>query len=178
MVELPVVPVPTSERGKNPCECKCDESCQNPSNHCICIRTYVADLFVIKEELARYEAGDIADIENILAGEKKVHRHRRLFRTEDTRQTENETVTSDERDHQASEKFSLQQEVKNMIDTKVGVDAGVTATLKYGEAITVTPHANVTANFSKSTAESTARSYAKEIVDRSVTKILLPGDAM
>jgi len=37
--------------------------------------------------------------------------------------------------------------------------------------VTITPHANVTANYSKSTAEKTARSYAKEIVDRSVTKI-------
>src|SRR4029453_10628913 len=57
------------------------------------------------------------------------------------------------------------------IESKVGVDAGVTATLKYGEAITVTPHANVTADFSKSEARSLARSYAKDIVDRAVTKI-------
>jgi hypothetical protein len=47
----------------------------------------------------------------------------------------------------------------------------VTATLKYGESVTVTPHANVTANFAKSQSESLARSYAKEIVDRSVSKI-------
>src|SRR5216684_431620 len=171
MIALPAAPVAVDLRGKNPCKCKCDESCQSPSSHCICLNTYIADLFVIKEELARYEAGDIADIENILAGEKKVHRYRNLIRTEDTTETEQETVTSDERDHQADEKFSLQNEVKNTIDSKVGVDAGVTATFKYGEAITVTPHANVTANFSKTEAESIARSYAKEIVDRSVTKI-------
>ena len=101
----------------------------------------------------------------------KVRRHRNLYRTEETSETEEETITSEERDHQVSEKFSLQEEVKTTIDSKVGVDAGVTATLKYGEAITVTPHANVTADFSKSQAESLARSYAKEIVDRSVTKL-------
>ena len=101
----------------------------------------------------------------------KVRRHRNLYRSEETSETENETISSEERDHQASEKFSLQEEVKTTIDSKVGVDAGVTATLKYGEAITVTPHANVTADFSKSQAENIAHSYAKEIVDRSVTKI-------
>ena len=170
-VELPRIPAVSEGRGENPCECKCDESCQRPSGHCICINTYIADLFIIKEELARYEEGDIADIENILAGEMKVRRHRNLYRTEETSETEQETISSEERDHQVSEKFSLQEEVKTTIDSKVGVDAGVTATLKYGEAVTVTPHANVTANFSKSQAENLARSYAKEIVDRSVTKI-------
>src|SRR5690606_32705863 len=90
-------------RDKNPCQCNCDESCQKPSFHCICINTYVADLFVIKEELTRYEAGDIADIENILAGELKVRRHRNLYRTEDTTEAENETIASEERDHQVSE---------------------------------------------------------------------------
>ena len=156
---------------RNPCECKCDESCHSPDFHCLCIKPYIGDLFVIKEELARYEEGDIADIENILAGEMKVRRHRSLHRTEETAETENETITNEERDHQATEKLSLQSEVKKTIDSKVGIDAGVTATLKYGEAVTVTPHANVTASFAKSQSESLARSYAKEIVDRSVSKI-------
>jgi hypothetical protein len=158
-------------RESDPCKCKCDDSCHKPDSHCICIKTYIGDLFVIKEELARYEEGDIADIENILAGELKVRRHRTLHRTEETTETENETITNEERDHQATEKLSLQSEVKKTIDSKVGIDAGVTATLKYGEAVTVTPHANVTANFAKSQSDSLARSYAKEIVDRSVSKI-------
>ncbi len=170
-VELPRIPSVSDSRSKNSCECKCDESCQKPNGHCVCITPYIADLFIIKEELARYEEGDIAYIENILAGEKKVRRHRNLYRTEETSETETETITSEERDHQVSEKFSLQEEVKSTIESKVGVDAGVTSTLKYGSAITVTPHANVTADFSKSQAENIARSYAKEIVDRSVTKI-------
>ncbi len=158
-------------RGERSCECTCDDSCQDPSNHCICINTYVADLFIIKEKLARFEEGDIADIENVLAGEEKVRRHRYLYRTEVTTEQEQETLTSEERDHQVSEKFSLQDEVKSTIDSKVGIDAGVTSTVKYGEVVTITPHANVTANFSKSQAESIARSYAKEIVDRSVSKV-------
>lgn len=170
-VDLPRIPATSEARDENPCECHCNESCQKPSGHCICINTYVADLFIIKEKLARYEEGDIADIENVLAGEEKVRRHRNLYRTEETSESENESLSSEERDHQVSEKFSLQDEVKTTIDSKVGVDAGVTATLKYGEAITITPHANVTANFSKSRAQDIARSYAKEIVDRSVTKI-------
>jgi hypothetical protein len=171
-VEVPRVPeVRDASDHHDPCECRCDESCQRPSGYCICINTYIADLYIIKEELARYEEGDVAAIENVLAGERKVRRHRTLLRTEETTEAEEETITSEERDHQVSEKTSLQEEVKTTIESKIGIDAGVTATIKYGEAVTITPHANVTANFSKSKAESVARAYSKEIVDRSVTKL-------
>ncbi len=168
---IPKPAISTDPTGARLCECKCNESCQSPNGHCICIRTYVADLFIVKEQLARYEAGDIANIENILAGEKKVRRHRNFYRTEDTLESETETITVEERDHQVGEKFSLQSEVKNTIDSKVNVDAGVTATIKYGEAVTINPHANVTGDFAKSQSENIARSYSKEIIDRSVSKI-------
>lgn len=153
------------------CECKCDEKCRNPSRHCVCIKPYISDLFIIKEELHQYLEGDIAHIENILGGEKKVRRHRNLYRTEDSVESETETLTSEEKDHQVSEKSSLKTEIKKTIDSSVGIDAGVTATIKYGKSLTITPHANITANFSKSKSDSIARSYAKDIVDRSVTKL-------
>jgi hypothetical protein len=153
------------------CVCKCDSTCHRPSAFCICIHPYVADLYIIKEELARYEAGEIADIENILAGETKVRNHRFLSRSEQTNETDQETQTSEQRDHQVDEKSSLQAEVKKTVDNKVNVDAGVTATLKYGNSITITPHANVTYNYAKSDSSSQARSYSKDVVDRSVTSL-------
>jgi hypothetical protein len=153
------------------CECKCDTSCHQPSGFCICIRPYVGDLFIIKESLARYEAGEIADIENILAGEIKARHHRFLTRSEQTTETTQETDTSEERDHQVDEKSTLQSEIKKTVDSKIGVDAGVTATLKYGPSVTITPHANVTANFAKSQSSSQAQSYSKDVVNRSVSQL-------
>ena len=168
---LPTGKLDDVSAGRNPCECSCDESCQKPSNFCLCVKPYIGDLFLIKEELARFEAGDIADIENILAGEKKLRRHRTLTRSESTTESETNTTTSEERDHEVNEKFSLQSEVKSAVDDKEGVDAGVTATVKYGGAVTITPHANVTSNVAKSASWSTARSYAKDLVDRAVSKV-------
>jgi hypothetical protein len=156
---------------KDPCQCTCDQTCQKPSGFCICIKPYVGDLFLIKEELARFEAGDIADIENILAGEKKMRRHRTLLHSETTTQTSTETLTSEERDHQVSEKFSLQSEVKSAVDQKLAFDAGVTATIQFGPSTTLTPHANVTGSTSKSDSQSTARSYGKELVDKAVSQL-------
>lgn len=160
-----------SQGKERECECNCSEECKKPNNHCICIRPYITDLFIIKEELHKYVEGDIAHIENILAGEKKVRRHRNLYRTEDSVESETETITSEERDLQVSEKSSLKSEIKKTIDSKVGVDAGVTFTKKYGSSFTITPHANITADFSKSKSESIARSHAKDVVDRSVSKL-------
>jgi hypothetical protein len=170
-LEIPRGTVNLEMSSRDPCECKCDESCQKPSSFCICIRPYIGDLFLIREEVVRFQEGDIADIENILAGEKKIRRHRKLTRSEDTTEMETETITSEERDHQVNEKTSLQSEVKRTVDEKVNVDAGVTATLKYGDSVTITPHANVTANFSKSESQNVARSYGKDVVDRAVSKV-------
>jgi hypothetical protein len=157
--------------GKDPCECTCDETCQKPSGFCICIKPYIGDLFLIREELARFEEGDIGDIENILAGEKKVRRHRTFLHSETTTETDTETVTSEERDHEVNEKFSLQSEVKSTVDDKVSVDAGVTATIQFGPSTTLTPHANVAGSYAKSDSQSIARSYAKDLVDKAVSKV-------
>jgi hypothetical protein len=166
------LPPPGREtEGRPVCECRCDDSCKKPVYHCICIRPYIGDLFLIREDLARYEAGEIADIENILAGEEKVRSHRMLTRSEETLEFSAETESSTERDHAVTEKFNLQSEVKRTVEQKTNLDAGVTATLKYGESITVTPHANVTANWAKSESRNLARSYAKDIIDRAVTKL-------
>ncbi len=159
------------ESSRPDCKCECDKGCQRPVNHCLCIRPYIGDLFLIREDLARYEAGDVADIENILAGEQKSRTHRKLLRSEQTLELESQTTSTDERDHAVTEKFSLQSEVKNTIDEKVNFDAGVTATLKYGDSITLTPHANVSGGFSKTESRNIARAYSKDVVDRAVTKV-------
>jgi hypothetical protein len=170
------IPAPAEAAAADPekrptCNCICDETCRNPVHHCICVRPYIGDLFLIREDLARYEAGEIGDIENVLAGEMKVRRHRMLTRSEETLELDSETTSSDERDHGVTEKFNLQSEVKSTVEQKINLDAGVTASLKYGPSITVTPHANVTANLAKSESRSLARSHARDIVDRSVTKL-------
>jgi hypothetical protein len=153
------------------CDCTCDDSCKPTSNHCICIKPYVADLLMVKEELIRYEEGDVAYIENILAGEHKNRIHRNFSKTERYSETETEINTSEEKDHQVSEKFSLQSEVQKTVSSDLSLDAGVTYSNKFGKSMEITAHANVAANYSKSKSESVARSYARDVIDRSVSKV-------
>src|SRR5262249_58847694 len=44
----------------------------------------VADLLVVKQQIKTYERGEIAHVENVLAGEKRSRAHRQLERTEET----------------------------------------------------------------------------------------------
>lgn len=153
------------------CECKCNEDCEDPSKHCISLKPYLADLFVIKEENHRYEEGDIAYIENILAGERKRREHRNLTTTEDYLESEQESIRSEEKDHQVSEQFSLQNEISKTVSSEVTFDAGVTVSAKYGPAVSLNSSANFSSNYSKSNSENRARSFAREVVDKSVTKV-------
>ena len=162
---------PKQPEGPPKCDCDCEEPCRNPEHHCMTLQPYIGDLYLIREELSRYEAGDIADIENVLAGEAKVRKHRVLTRVEETLTTESESVSSSERDNSVTEKSNLQSEVKTTAEQKIHFDAGVTATFKYGESITITPHANVTGDWAKSESRSIARSYSRDLVSRAVVKL-------
>ena len=151
-------------------DCSCKGSKEN-ANHCICLKPYVADLLVVKESLQRYEIGDVAHIENVLAGEEKVRKHRQLNRSEDYSEREEELSSYEERDNQVSEKFSLKNEVQKTVESELGIDAGVTYNKKYGKSISLTATANFSGNISKSSSQSTAKNYARDVVNRSVSKI-------
>ncbi|CAM3380692.1 hypothetical protein [Zobellia roscoffensis] len=154
--------------------CNCDEEgniTQDSSSYTTTIRHDVADLYVIKEELARYEEGDIAYIENVLAGEERVRKHRSLKISETKSELETKSDVYEERDHQLSEKFSLQEQVNKTVQESLNLDAGVTVNSKLGPTADMTATANVGYKFSKSKNSSLARNYAKDIVDRSVSKI-------
>ena len=153
------------------CKCECDDSCQEPSHHCLCIRPYIADLLIVKEDLARYEKGDVAYIENILAGESKTRKHINKVRTEEETERETESSVTEEKDLQVTEKHSLKDEVSKTVSSEVNVDAGISVTAKYGRNVTIKAHANVAGEYSKFKAQSAARNYARDLVQRSVSKV-------
>ena len=152
-------------------KCECNAKPQKPSHHCICVKPYIADLLIVKEELSRYEEGDIAAIENILAGETKTRTHQTLLRTDRFTEEEIETTSSEERDHQVTVQHALQREANEEINSRLNVDAGVILNSKLGPNTTIEATANVAGEYSKNESSSSSRSFAKEIVDKAVYKI-------
>jgi|GEM_PF-4833100 len=159
------------EPTKDECNCCEEEICVEPSFDCICIKPFVTDLLVVREELNCYEAGEIAYIENILIGEKRVRKHRNLLRTEDFSETETTKTSSEEKDHQVSERFDLQNESQSIIKTDASIDAGLTVSGSYGPNVSMSASVDVSSSISKEVAQRTASNYSREVVDRSVMKI-------
>ncbi|HWR25461.1 MAG TPA: hypothetical protein VN278_04415 [Methanosarcina sp.] len=139
----------------------------NPSFHEL---IGVVDLQVVKQEIQRYEAGEVAHIENILKGESNERIHRQLKRTEETYLTETETTTTTEEDLQSTERFELQREAQETIKEDNDFDATVTA--KYG-SLNYSIEAGTKVAM-KSSSEKSARSatnYARDVTQRTVSRI-------
>src|SRR6202035_1547585 len=73
-------------------------------------------------------------------------------------------------DHQVSTRFDLSSETQNTINNDSKFDAGLTANESWGTG-SATITANASMSTSASTSEKTAQTYARDVVDRSVSTI-------
>lgn len=160
-----------NNKGDEYCSCDCDECCvpQNPC--CIEFKSYVMDLMVVRETLENYEPGEIAHIQNVMAGETIERTHEIVKETENYSETETTTNREEENEFSKSERFEMQDAVQKTVDQDLSADAGITASGTYGPAGSYTATANVAYSRSTSDAKQTARNYAKEITERSLIRI-------
>ncbi|MBT2134508.1 hypothetical protein KK137_09200 [Croceibacterium sp. LX-88] len=130
----------------------------------------IGDLKVVKQTLKKYAAGEVAHIENVLRGEYKERKHRVLDRVEETITTEVETEEETLRDTQTTDRFELKRESEKTIQEQMSVQAGVTVTASYGP-VTFGAHGDFAYSTSTTEATKNASNYAREVVDRSVSRI-------
>ncbi|MFK7786819.1 MAG: hypothetical protein AB8B56_16990 [Crocinitomicaceae bacterium] len=126
------------------------------------------DLFTVREELARYEAGEISHIENILEGEAKKSNYEKTTESEETRtssiSSETETEESNETTNSTSLSSSANSELKNEFGLKTGFKA------KYGAA-DISVSTNTDFKRSKSESDSSSHTMAKDVTKRSSQKV-------
>lgn len=131
----------------------------------------ISDYRRVEAIWSRYEAGEIAHIENLLKGEYKDRETRHLRSSEETYTIE--TVKENEviRDLQTTERFALQKEASKIVqkDFEAKLDAYVKGS--YG---TVSFGISGGVSFAQSTTNSKMESsqYAKDVIDRSINRIL------
>ena len=125
----------------------------------------VGDLLVVEQELIRYEAREIADIENILAKESKkhIHRFKELLEQEVTTVTEHEEDRT--HDNQTTDRQELEREASRQSQTQAKIEGGATFSASYGP---VKVGANLDASYASSVNESNrqASKFSHEVVDR------------
>jgi hypothetical protein len=131
----------------------------------------IGDMQVVKQELLRYATGEVAHIENVLKSEFKTRKHTRTRETEEIIVIETETVEESEKDLQSTERFELSTETQKTIESEMSLEAGVSVTASYG-VVSLTAHADFALNQSTSEANKQASTFAKEVTERSVSKIM------
>lgn len=131
----------------------------------------IGDLMVVKQELIKYTTGEVAHIENVLQSESKMRTHKRITETEESFTTEVEKSEETERNLQSTERFELQKESQETIETDMKVSAGFNISASYG-VVTASAHGDFSYGESSSESNKTASSFAKEVVDKSVSKII------
>jgi hypothetical protein len=130
----------------------------------------IGDLKVVKQTLLAYVAGEVAHIENVLKGESKERTHRKLDRTETTLITSEEETKDTERDTQSTDRFELKREAENTLKEDLGIKAGLTVTATYGPVV-ATATGDFAYSTSKQESEKSSSNFAREVVDRSVSKV-------
>lgn len=130
----------------------------------------IGDLLVVKQFLCKYEAGEIAHVENVLKGESKERSHRRLDRTEDIFSTQTEKSEETERDLQTTDRYELKVETESTIQNDLNAELAALVSGSYG---TVQYSVNAGISYSLSTSDSrrSSNNFAKDIVDRSLTRV-------
>lgn len=143
-----------------------------PSGHGQVQPVGIGDLLLVREHVKSYEGGEVAHIENILKSEHLNRETRRLERTETTLTQETETTKEEERDTQTTERFSLSNETSKTIQTDAELKAGVSVDAKYGPFVEVKANAEFATKSSQQEASKQAAEYSKDVVSRSVSKVV------
>ncbi len=133
--------------------------------------TSVGSLLIVRQQIKRYEAGEISHTQNVLRSEHLSRSTRRLRRTEESFLVEEERSTQEERTHQTTERFELQSEIKNTLESARQFNVGATVSAGYGPFVQVEASTGFETSTSSQQAQSTASEFAREMTERTASRI-------
>ncbi|WP_405243172.1 hypothetical protein [Lentisalinibacter salinarum] len=131
----------------------------------------IADLLVVKQQIARYEATEIAHVENVMPGETRSRNHRLLERSEEVFIREEETTREQENELETAERFELNREVSKTIktDQKFGFDLSLSG--KYGPTVEFSSNASLEMSSSEEQSTKSSSTFARDVMSRSLEKL-------
>lgn len=131
----------------------------------------IADLLIVKQKIMGYQAGEIAHIENCMAGETRRRNHERTDRLEIDNFTEVETSKQEERDLQSTDKAELKQEAEQIVKSDNSIQAGVSLSASYGP-VTLSTNLSSSSSTAEQDAKRQANTFSKEVVSRAVSRTI------
>lgn len=131
----------------------------------------VGELRVIRSQLARYEPGAIAHIENVLSGEERLREHRWRHLSERSLELESEQTTESLQDLQSVERHELEREMESQSRSEFNAKAGFSLSASYGGTVTLGLSAEIGTSETREQSQRSAERYAKELTARTVERI-------
>lgn len=131
----------------------------------------VGELRVIRSQIARYEAGAVAYIENVLASEARLRQHVWRHLSERTFERETDETKESIQDLQSVERHELEREMEAQSRSEFNAKAGFNLSASYGGTVTLGLSAEVGTSESREQSQRSAERYAKELTSRSVERI-------
>lgn len=142
-----------------------------PSSHGTVRPVGVADLLVVRQNLQRYEARDIAHVENVLKGESKRREHTRSVVTEQLTVSELERVREEERELDSTERFEMSRAANETISEDASMTTGITVSGSYGPTVEFEASAQGALEQARERSIATASNYSRDVTERSRKKI-------
>jgi hypothetical protein len=130
----------------------------------------VSDYYVVEDEWARYEAAEIAYIENVLPRETKSRVHVRQTETETTTTAETERTEVTEKDTQQTDSTEFSAATQTEMNLSFGLDLSVDTQGQYGPTAVQT-HLAAQVDGSLETAQQTAFRVSREVTARAGSRV-------
>lgn len=131
----------------------------------------VTDLRLVRQTLVRYQPGEIAHVENIMAKETRNRVHRWLRRVEASETEESEKTVERTTDLQSTERYEVQTEISSAIKEDERIKAGVTVTADFGN-VKVAANAEYARSNAREESSRTSTNYAKEVVSKALDRVI------
>lgn len=132
----------------------------------------ISDLMVVKQQIKRYEAGEIAYIENVMAGESRSRLTRTLDRIEEVFSSTNETERETESEVQATDRYELNRETSRTQQTDQKFGFGLSISGSYGPSVEFSSKLDVSSSTSTQMTQTVGVRYAKELMERSKERVV------
>lgn len=130
----------------------------------------VGDLRVVRQRLTGYKVGEISYIHNVLMGETRDRRHRRVERSEDTFVTTAEQSQETTRDFQATDRFELKREAEETLKQSLGVNVNGSITYD-SKPIVTSASAGFSFNSSHDVSDRSSETIVREAISKTVSRI-------
>lgn len=131
----------------------------------------IGDLKTVEQVDVRYAIGEIAHIENVLAGESKVRDHLRESSRETFEETESSSSESTFQERQTSESQELAQASQKAVKTKMDFDFAVHTKSEVWPGVEIKTDTSLGLDRSKEASRQESSKFAREVVEKAVSSI-------